>query len=87
MTNEELLLTPWQMREASRPFDLISEQHRAIAKDQLAKAEPLIRKDERERIIAWGIEPCPHWADVSEKVIKRDCSLCWQALKEEKDVS
>ena len=32
-------------------------------------------------IIEWGAEPCPHWADVTEKVIKRDCGLCWQALK------
>jgi len=45
--------------------------------------EAEIRQNERERIIKWGIEPCPHWKDVSEKVIKRDCSLCWQALKEQ----
>ncbi len=44
------------------------------------------QKQERERIIQWGIEPCPHWAEGSTKevgIIKRDCSLCWRALGEE----
>lgn len=46
--------------------------------------ESLIRQEERERIIKWGIGLCPHWADWPTKdvgVIKRDCSLCWQALE------
>jgi len=40
-----------------------------------------------ERIFEWSLEPCPHWhmyPDVG--VIKRDCSLCWQALKEKEGV-
>ena len=46
------------------------------------------KKQERERIIAWGLEICPHWSEGKTKevgVLKRDCSLCWQALKEEKE--
>ncbi len=47
--------------------------------------ETLIRKDERERIIKWGAEICPHWSEGSTRevgVIKHDCSQYWQALKE-----
>lgn len=49
--------------------------------DLLKEAE----EQERERIIAWGLEPCPHWVDGATKevgVMRRDCSQCWQALKE-----
>ena len=61
-----------------------------IADQILALIEPLIeeaKKQERERIIAWGLELCPHWSDERTRdvrIMKRDCSLCWQALKEEK---
>ncbi len=44
------------------------------------------RKQERERIVTWGIEVCPHWSGKQTRevgVIKRDCSLCWQALRKE----
>lgn len=42
------------------------------------------KREERERIIAWGLEICPHWSGKQTRevgIIKRDCSLCWQALK------
>ena len=46
---------------------------------------PLVRRAERERITAWGLEICPHWAGKPTRevgVMKRDCSQCWQALGE-----
>ncbi len=53
-----------------------------IAKAQLDKAEPLIRKDERERIFNWMSEPCPHTGGLEEQQLyKSDCPQCWQALK------
>jgi len=42
------------------------------------------KEAERKRIIAWGAEPCPHWAMYPDvNVIKRDCSQCWEELKSE----
>ena len=40
--------------------------------------EEEIRKDERERIMAWRYEICPH----DEAYEKRECDACWQTLKE-----
>jgi len=54
------------------------------------KAYKQAREDERKRIIAWGLEACPHWSGKETReigVIKRDCSLCWQALQQGKDPS
>lgn len=43
------------------------------------------RADTVLKMIEWGLEICPHWADESTKevgIMKRDCSLCWQELKD-----
>jgi len=49
-----------------------------VVEDLIKMAREQGRRDERGRIIAWGLEDCPHWAGI----MKRDCSLCWQALKD-----
>ena len=44
-----------------------------------------IEKAERDRIIAWMNEPCPHTGGLEEQqMYKSDCPKCWQALKEMK---
>ena len=44
-------------------------------------ADYQIVKETLKMVIAWGVEPCPHWYMHPEVgVIKRDCSQCWQAL-------
>ena len=43
------------------------------------------RKQERERIINWMSEPCPHTGGLEEQqMYKSDCPKCWQALKNER---
>lgn len=37
------------------------------------------KREERERIATWRLELCPH----GEVYVKRDCDICWQALKGE----
>lgn len=60
MANEELLLTPREIKHhlaelrARKPIGVgigSEEKLEHLLKAQLAKADPLIRKDERERII------------------------------------
>lgn len=38
-------------------------------------------REERERIIEWGDEPCPHFPTIKMK--KHTCPECWQALTRE----
>ena len=41
-----------------------------------------IRKAERERIINWMNEVCPHTGGLEEQhIYKQDCPKCWVALK------
>lgn len=87
LTDELLALYPDK-------FTVEDEFVKAFAKDykktheKLHKADLIeAKREEKERIIAWGLERCPHWSGaetVAVGIIKRDCSLCWKELKEEK---
>jgi len=64
---------------------LTKDEARFARERLLIRAETI--KEERERIIKWGLEICPHWDGAQTKevgIIKRDCSLCWQALEKGK---
>lgn len=95
---EEARLTDAEIDEAMLSVDASSKPFRnirrargqAVVEAQLAKAVPIIeaaaRKSERERIIAWGEEVCPHGTKASDTsdAQKSECLLCWQAFKEGK---
>ena len=63
-----------EMREA----ELYMVIFRGVAQAQLAHCEPLIRKDEREKLFAWGNEDCPH--TLVGHMTKRHCLLCWRVM-------
>jgi len=44
-----------------------------------------VRKQERERIMEWSLELCPHsWGKYPNSGSKKGCQRCWEALKEGK---
>ncbi len=65
----------------------IEQEHKAmigVAVDEGNKAYKNGVKAERERIIGWMGERCPHSGGLEEqKVYKSDCPQCWQALSKE----
>lgn len=71
-----------------KELEAINERHRILNGElrDTIKGKDAECQARVERIFAWAIEPCPHWADVNEKVIKRDCALCWQELKKQEGI-
>ncbi len=43
------------------------------------------KREERERIFNKAEEMCPHYGNKNNKLVKRYCDDCWQALKGETD--
>ena len=76
----------WQTKPQS-PAELGLTGVRMIAQAQLDKAEPLIRADERRKLVEWGDEICPHGAAASSGhfyiTYRRECLKCWQTLRRE----
>ena len=84
MAKQELLLTPEENDEAFKKRIARGDRDEVYP----LKDEPLIRKDEREVILAWGNELCDcptnslAQTDRNKPVRKRKtCWKCWQALE------
>lgn len=71
---DELLLTD----EECWKFGFNKGQIKEALEAQLARADPLIRKDERAKLFAQGNEDCPH--TLVGHMTKRHCLLCWQVM-------
>jgi len=81
LTDEEIIrVTIHPSFDASKYS--VDEHEREIADKATAKAIPLIRKQERERIIEYMTGHCiEHW--VNSRPLRWKCEECWQALKQE----
>jgi len=78
MDKIESILLDWDIGNTSH-FE-IAGRIRELIVAQVEQA----KRGERERIIFWLDEPCPHTGGLEEQqMTKMDCPKCWQALKEE----
>jgi len=86
MDKTEILLSPEEiLKEITACYEVVdlpcggSVEMKTLHAKSIAKAQA-------KKIMEWGLEVCPHWAEGNTKevgVLKRDCSLCWRALSEE----
>ena len=76
LTDEQIEATK---KEAER-LSLTHKVHPRFEKEKyLLQAQALFT---RQEIVEWGDETCPHWG--GDNMHKRQCHLCWQALREGK---